>query len=74
MQNGARIAEARKNSGLTQKQLAEQIPCDVRQVQKWESNTTTAMKTDNLKKLCQICNVSADYILDLSDKKIGELK
>lgn len=61
-----RIAEALKLSGISQKRLAEMLKIS-------ESNITNWKKGENLPsvevlfKLCKIFDVSADYLLGLSD-------
>lgn len=61
-----RIAEALKYSGISQKQLSEMLGIS-------EGNITNWKKGDNLPsvevlvKLCKIFDVSADYLLGISD-------
>ena len=67
MTTGEKIKEARKQSGLSQEQLAEKIGVSRSAVAKWERDRGLP-DVDNLKALSQLLNVSVDYLLD--DEKI----
>ena len=67
MTTGEKIKEARKQSGLSQEQLAEKIRVSRSAVAKWERDKGLP-DVDNLKALSQLLNVSVDYLLD--DEKI----
>ena len=54
----------RKKSGLSQEQLAEQLSVSRQAISKWESGQGKP-EIDNIIKLVEIYNVSADYILDV---------
>lgn len=49
-QVGARIKEARKNAGLTQKQLAARIGCKQNEIWRWECGVVRP----TIKTLCRI--------------------
>lgn len=60
---GEKIKEARKQSGLSQEQLAEKMSVSRSAVAKWEANNGLP-DVDNLKALAKLLNVSVDYLLD----------
>lgn len=57
-----RIRELRKQHGMTQADLSDRLNLDVPRVSRIESGTRHLMSEDIIK-LCEIFNVSADYIL-----------
>ena len=62
-----RMKRAREAANLSQKQVALTLGVSAPTVSNWESgkiNPTVA----NLKELCHLYNVSADYLLELEDK------
>ena len=59
---GERIYERRRFLGLTQEQLAEQMDVSIQMISNLERGNK-AIKIDNLLKLCEILDVSTDYIL-----------
>ena len=59
---GERICKRRKLMGLTQEQLAEKMDVSIQMVSNLERGVK-AIKIDNLVRLCQILDVTADYIL-----------
>lgn len=52
----------RKENGLTQKQLADALQVDFRTVSFWETERFEP-NIDQIIKLCNYFNVSADYII-----------
>jgi len=58
---GERIANLRKNLGLTQEKLAEQADISIQFLVQIEHGKRT-MKIATLRKLCAALSVSADYI------------
>lgn len=63
-----RLKEARKNSNLTQAQLAQKLEVSKTMVSEYESNTSSkAPSLNTLIKICRILNVSSDYLLGLSN-------
>jgi len=61
-----RLKETRKTLNLTQKQVAEGIDISERLYQKYEYGNTKP-NFEYIIKLCNYFNVSADYLLGLSD-------
>lgn len=61
-----RLALELKNSGLTQKQLAEKLKIDNSNVTKWKKGENSP-SLDVFYELCILLDVSADYLLGLSD-------
>ncbi len=59
---GKRIQSRRKQLGLTQEHLAEQMNVSIQMVSNLERGNK-AIRIDNLINLCHILNVSTDYIL-----------
>ena len=59
---GKRIQQKRKQSGLTQEQLAEKMNVSVQMISNLERGNK-AVRIENLINLCQILSVSTDYIL-----------
>ncbi len=59
------IKELRKQSGLSQKQLAEKLGINQTSVCRWEQNLALP-ETKNLLVLAEIFNVSTDYLLGVS--------
>ncbi|MDI9469559.1 MAG: helix-turn-helix domain-containing protein [Bacillota bacterium] len=60
---GERIKEARKQCGLTQKQLAEKMQLSGASIAEWEEDKALP-DTANLKALAQLLNVSVDDLLN----------
>ncbi|MBQ3016213.1 MAG: helix-turn-helix transcriptional regulator [Clostridia bacterium] len=59
---GARINARRKELSLTQEQLAEKMEVSIQMISNLELGKK-AIRPENLVKICEILNVSADYIL-----------
>ena len=59
---GARINSRRKELGLTQEQLAERMEVSIQMISNLELGKK-AIRPENLVKLCDVLNISADYIL-----------
>lgn len=58
---GKRIKAIRKKCGMTQEQLADILLLSVDSISNFENGRTTCMP-EHLMKICQIFNVSADYL------------
>ena len=67
---GERIAQARQQAGLTQKQLAEKLGVSQRVVTYWEREAS-GLRADQLSNLAEALGVSADYLLGRERKKRG---
>ena len=59
---GGRINARRKELGLTQEMLAERMEVSVQMISNLELGKK-AIRPENLVKLCDVLNVSADYVL-----------
>lgn len=59
---GERIAVRRKALGMTQEQLAEMIDVATPTISYIETGTK-AIRPENLAKLCEVLDISADYLL-----------
>lgn len=62
----SRLTELRKEKKLTQLQMAENLPVSRTGYSSWEQGKSKP-DLDNFFKLCLFFNVSADYLLGLSD-------
>ena len=63
-----RLIELRETAGLSQRKLAKTIGVSFSAVQNWEKNKTNP-DGEVIIRLAKFFNVSANYILGLSDKK-----
>lgn len=63
-----RLQKVREENNLTQKAVCDHIGITDMQLRRWEKNRAE-MGIYKLKELCILYNVSADYILGLSNKK-----
>ncbi len=61
-QMGERISSRRKSLKYTQEELAEQIGVSTQMISNLELGKK-AIRPENLVKLCEVLNVSADYVL-----------
>lgn len=66
---GEKLKEARKESGLSQEQLAEKMCVSRSAIAKWETDKGMP-DVNNLKVMSQLLGVSVDYLLD-DEKKIS---
>ncbi len=64
---GKKIKELRKEAGLTQKQLAKMLNKSETGFASWEQGLSEPSVND-LRLLCVILEVSADYLLGLEDE------
>lgn len=53
----------RKKKGLSQQELAEQLNVSRQAISRWEVGSAIP-STDNLRSLCQLYNVSLDYLIN----------
>jgi transcriptional regulator with XRE-family HTH domain len=67
-----RLRRVRENRGLTQRELARLCGIGENQINKYE-NGGSDPSLANLKVIAQVLEVSADYLLGLSDHPIGSL-
>jgi len=68
-----KLRVARKELGITQKQAATDLDTSERNYQHYEAGTSKP-SFDFLPKLCRYFNVSADYLLGLSDEPVARRK
>lgn len=69
---GIKLRNLRQGKGLTQEQLGDRLNLVKASVSGYEQDKTYP-SVDVLIKLCQFFDVSADYLLGLSDKKEVEM-
>lgn len=71
-----RIKELRKNKGHTQKEMATLLGISQQAYQQIESGRTEDMRVSTLKKLCDILEVSSDYVIGVDTttaaKRVGD--
>lgn len=61
-----RIKELRKEQGLSQKALAERLGCTQSMISFWENGVNEPTES-SIRKVALFFNVSADFLLGLSD-------
>ncbi|MGI5966578.1 MULTISPECIES: helix-turn-helix domain-containing protein [Anaerotruncus] len=61
-----RLKEMRLEHGLTEREVADALGCTIQTYQKYESGKKEIF-SNTLLKLCNFYQVSADYLLDLTD-------
>lgn len=64
-----KLKEMRKSKKLTQAEIADKLGMTQQQYQKIESGTTPEMQVTTLKKICKTLEISADWLLGLSEDK-----
>lgn len=67
MNLGENLKKARKEVGVTQKELAERLQVYQKDISRWENNELTPSAI-NLARICKELNASADEILELKEK------
>ena len=68
-----RLAELRKQKGLSQEELADKLQVSRQAISKWERGEASP-DTDNLIELAKIYNISLDELVGLSTEKKAEEK
>ena len=69
MFNGERMAELRKDMGLTQAELAEHLDIAVRKISKYETGEN--IPPDEIKiALAKFFDISLDYLMGLTDEEL----
>ncbi|MCX4363448.1 MAG: helix-turn-helix transcriptional regulator [Clostridia bacterium] len=63
---GKRLKECRKSNKLTQREISQQLGIVIQQYQTYESGRYQ-LDYEKLVKVCKILNVSADYLLGISE-------
>ena len=69
---GSRLRKLRKEKGLTQKKLAEKLGYDRSTISAWEIGRQEPCRVYPIADVAVFFNVSADYLVGLSDKKERE--
>lgn len=62
-----RLKETRIKKDLTQTQVANALGITQQAYQKLEAGKTTDMRISTVKKICNLFNISADWLLGLKD-------
>lgn len=68
---GKRIAECRRNKGFTQDDIANRLGITPQALSKWE-NAISSPDLAMLFKVCEILDVSSDFLLGINNKSITE--
>ena len=68
-----KLKEARKNSGLSQEQLAEKFCVSRQAVTKWETGRGLP-DVENIKAISLLLNVSIDYLLSDEECDVREMR
>lgn len=63
-----KLKQARKDKGLSQTQLAKKMEIDRKTIGNWE-NDLGFPNAQKLKRICEILDVSADYLLGIKNEK-----
>lgn len=72
MTMGNKIKLALEYNNLTQTELANYMGLPQSSISRWV-NDQRIIQTTNLKKLCEILNISADWLLDLKGGKLHDI-
>ena len=68
---GNRLKDLRLKKEMTQKEVADELHVSFQSISKWELNKSYP-DLDNLVKLCQLYDVSLDYVVGHRDKSVFE--
>ena len=68
---GEKLRQLRRKKGLSQEAVAKELGISRQAVSKWETDIAQP-DLDNLKKICEILEISADELLDISCTKLQE--
>lgn len=68
---GKRLSDKRKELGITQEKLAEKMSVSIQMISNMEQGKK-AIRPENLVKICNVLNISADYVLT-GEKSAQEL-
>ena len=61
---GEKLRQLRRKKGLSQEAVAKELGISRQAVSKWETDLAQP-DLDNLKKICEILDISADELLDI---------
>ena len=67
-----RIREMRTESGMLQKDIAKKLNCSIMAISSYEREERD-IDTETIRRLCEIFDCSADYLLCLSDMRKPEI-
>ncbi len=70
---GIRLKQLRERKGLTQDELAEKIGAGTRQIPRYEAGDTVP-SANAVSKMAEVLEVSADYLLGLTDDPTARLR
>ena len=70
---GAQIRKIRKENHMTQEELAAELVLSVDSISNYENGKTTCMP-EHMMHICEIFNVSIDYILGVSDERCPTMR
>ena len=70
---GMRLRKIRKKRGYTQEQLAEKLFLSIDSISNYENGKTTCMP-EHVTKICQILNISADFLYFGIEKELIQVK
>lgn len=62
-----RLKETRLARGYTQAEIAEKLGVTQQAYQKLETGRTTDMRISTVKRICQVFDISADWLLGLKE-------
>lgn len=68
MNFGEKLTKLRKDKGLSQEELAQELNVSRQAVSKWESNSSYP-ETDKIIQICKIFNISMDEVIGLKESK-----
>lgn len=66
---GIRIKQLRKQAGITQPELAEQVGVHETTIRRWEKETDNGPDNKAVKKLAEILKTTSDYLLSGTGKE-----
>ena len=72
MTTGDRIRQARKNAGLTQKELADKVGVKFSAIHKYETNMVVNLKRETIAALADALNVKPSWLMCMDDQNIEE--
>jgi len=70
---GERVLLSRRRAGLTQQELAVAVGVTTGTIARLEQGRTHHVSTKTLERMSRVLEVSADYLLGLSDRREGGL-
>ena len=71
---GKKIAELRKEKGLTLEQVANVVGVEKSTVRKWETGMITSMKQDKIVNLAKALGTTTAYLMNIESKEEADAK